>query len=1172
MENLMCSKKIVYDSSHPTTFVNKLDKNSFALLHYAARYNHLDIVKFLLSCNADPNIKGGDEGLTPLHVAAMCKVSPDSSTGVDQIQDSQNPDTINLFDVPMAAQISHKRQKQRPVKKDSVFDSQGKAIRDYKGPVTKRIKFHELDSQTVTHADTIINALIQKFANINGKNKYDATPVCYAAMKRNEAAITELLEYHNVDIEAKDGQGMTPLHYAAEQGCPRIAKILIDHKANLMASNKFDMTPLHLACEEGHPEVASLILSELKENSPGTLKNYINAKDKNSFSALHYAATSGVVELVSLLLEYGAECTFDQQTDYASPLHLACVSNQLDIVKLLVENNLNIVDVKNQNQETPLMIAASLNRTDILNYLLQHKLDIESIDNDQDTALFFACKKDHLESVKILLGAGAKLDRRNNDDYNPLHVAAVNNALHVAGHLLSTSSKHILQNSWDRYENRPIHLAVMNNHIEMVKLLVDNASPVDEKNASGLTPFLLAASRGYIDILKYLVDISLPLALDEDDRNNTALHLAAENGFHKAIPILVAFGMNVDYRNTQQMTALDLACSKGHYKTALALIESESSIDTGENSKHLSPLLIAAKYGHGDLITLLLNRGADITRIGPNGRNCLEIAIHEKRRDAVMAILNNPKWEMALRHVICEGDTATSPFRCMIETMPDMAEMVLDKCISDNNMPKDNSNYAINCNYEFLEDMHTAWGHKLKCMPKKPSAKSVSILSRITDKISNLMEAHHFRRNNRNHPLSMMVENERYAMLGHPLVRHLEKRKWNSSSSYIYYTKIFILIIYLVFLTGICLASASPPYKCIKLNETITIEPLNHSYEDNIKDCVSCPYIPIRNSFLNYIFIWFGKYFLLTLSSLFITKKVIGLYSNIYTLLSPQAVLEILGAVCSIIYVSGFFSGSSQPYELFRLYRCTNLFRSFGALALCFSWLSFVLYLTKLPKIGIYIIMYIDIFKTFLQFLPVYFMLIISFALPFYMVFLDRYVTNSYVTPFKAFIKTFVATVGEIEYDTFYNTQDETPLPVTYFLLFLFLFANSIILMNLLVGLAVDDIQGVQSKAFLKRVALRVKMSMQLESMLKDTRDRRISLQETIFPNQTKGHPIWSWWEFKSNPFEHNKARVHDQFELAQLSRKEMKYSFKIQKYQIKAINDKLQKLETLLEEVIKRI
>ncbi|KII70693.1 Transient receptor potential cation channel subfamily A member 1 [Thelohanellus kitauei] len=1161
---------MISPSSHLNTMLNKLDKHSYSLLHYAVRYNHLQIVKHLLSCNADPNIKGGEEQSTPLHIAAMYKSSDDSGSSVCQVTDPSNLDVAEIFDETANHLKLLKRQQPHSAAKEIIYDSHGILIPEYKG--SRFLKSRDKDTQALPHTDTIINALILKSANINARDKSDATPLCYAAMKRNGAALSELLEYPTVDIEAKDASWMTPLHYAAEQGCPRIARILIEHKADIKALNKFDMTPLHLACEEGHPEVARLILSAYEERWPQHLKEYVNKKDRNRLSPLHYAATSGVVELVSLLLEYGAECTFDSLNDYTSPLHLACITGKIENVTLLVENNSKIVDVKNQDQETPLMIAASLNRIDILTYLLKHDVDIDGFDQDQETALFLASKKDHIDSVKILLDAGAKLEKRNKNDHNPLHIAASNNSLRVAEYLLSTSYKDSLQNSWDRYENRPIHLAVMNNHFEMVKMLIEGSSPVDEKNANGLTPLLIAASRGYIDILKYLIDISLPLAVDEDDKNNTALHLAAENGFHRVIPILVDCGVNVDYRNNQQMTALDLACSRGHYKAALALIESEATIDTAENSKHLPPLIIASKYGHAELISLLLSRGADITKMDSTGRNCLEIAIDENRKEAVLAILNSVKWENALRHIAGGSGSVMSPLRRMIDTMPEMAEVVLDKCISNNQLPKNHPKYQIICNYEYLEDMHTVWGRELKNMPIRIENKSTSICSSIINKFSNFVKVSQFKRNNRNHPLSMMIEKGRYAMLGHPLIRYLVRNKWKSSSFYIYYIKIFILMINIIFLTGLCLATASPPYKCIKADEEYVVERLNYSYIDDIEGCQYCPFIPPESTAISYIFVYFGKFIVLILSFLLLMQKTLEVYSNIYNLFSAQSMFEIFGVVLAITYASGLLSFGSKPFEIFYLYRCTNKFRSVGAVALCFSWLSFVLYLTKLPKIGIYIVMYTDIFKTFLQFVPVYFMLILSFSLPFYMLFLDRHETNSYVTPFKSIMKTFVATVGEIEYDTFYNTKDEPPLPITYLILFIFLLVNSIILMNLLVGLAVDDIQGVQSKAFFKRLALRIKMSMEFESMLMGRWDRRIVLNEAIFPNQTKGHSFWSFWEFKSNPFTEDKTNSHDQFELMRLSMKEMKDSFRYLKHQIKIINDKNNRLESLLEELLRRM
>lgn len=52
-----------------TKLVNMLDKNKVSSLHYAARYDHLPIVKLLVKFGANVNIRG-DDGLTPLHWCA----------------------------------------------------------------------------------------------------------------------------------------------------------------------------------------------------------------------------------------------------------------------------------------------------------------------------------------------------------------------------------------------------------------------------------------------------------------------------------------------------------------------------------------------------------------------------------------------------------------------------------------------------------------------------------------------------------------------------------------------------------------------------------------------------------------------------------------------------------------------------------------------------------------------------------------------------------------------------------------------------------------------------------------------------------------------------------------------------------------------------------------------
>ncbi|KAF0991762.1 hypothetical protein HZS_1189, partial [Henneguya salminicola] len=1107
--------------------VNKKDRNGFTLLHYAVRYNHYSIVKYLLACGADYKMKGGPEEATSLHFAARYKVCPTLNSHRNKISD----DNFEKF-TSMASLFPHPQPEAKfksfskasnisKALKEYTYDSQGVLIPPT--PTKKKKKELEKKEKIIPHLDSIINALIAAGADVNARDEKEATPLHYAAMRRNVSSAEELLSYDIVNKEIKDKAWMTPLHYAAEQGCVPIASMLIEKGAILDVLNRFDMTPLHLACEEGHPDVAELLISAIEKNPQISLTKYLNFRDQNEQSALHYAAMSGDERLVSLLLKNEAQCLFPDSPNSTTPLHLACAAGNVDTVRVLIEKEPKLVNERNSNFETPLHIAASLNRVGILKYLLQQPVDLDLVDKDLETPLFVAAKKDHIEAVKLLVALGASITARNSNDYTPLHISAFNNALRCAELFLSLSQPENLQNTWDLHENRPIHLAVMQNHHDMVQLLISFTAPVESKNDIGMTPLLIAASKGHISIMKTLIEFSSPLALDEDDSNNTALHLGAMNGFYRAIPILVNSGVSVDCRNISHMTALDIACNNGHVKVVSALIDAEATINISENCKSTSPILIAAKEGHSEVITLLINKGGDVTKVDHYGRNCLEVAIDENRKEAVMAILNSSKWEQTLRHISHFNGVNSSPLRRLIDIMPDMSQKVFDKCMSSNSLPKNHPKYEIYCNYEYLEDMYSSWGAPLKILPeRRKNLKSYSPIVKIYNNIHSSIKTMRFRTQNKNHPLSLIIEKNRTSLLSHPLIRYLVRSKWNRASFYIYYIRMLLMILNIIFFTGLCLATASPPYSCTKSSSSnITPpQPLTHSYSDNLSGCVSCPIIVPGNTFSDIFFIVLGKYFVVILSVISLSYIIAFIICSINNLTNVQTIIEIFGSIMALLYVSGLFTYGSQPIELFPLFRCTNTFRSVGALGLCLLWLSFVLFLSKLPKIGIYVVMYMDIFRTFLQFVPVYFMLILSFALPFYMLFLDRFETNSYITPFKALMKTLVATVGEIEYDTFYNTKNEPPLPLTYLILFLFILSNSIILMNLLVGLAVDDIQGVQSNAFLKRLGLQVKMTMDFESILPDKfLQRFIIMDEKITPNEVKQTTFWSWWEFKSNPF-----------------------------------------------------
>ncbi|CAG8620517.1 6067_t:CDS:2, partial [Ambispora gerdemannii] len=135
----------------------------------------------------------------------------------------------------------------------------------------------------------------------------------------------------------------------------------------------------------------------------------------------------------------------------------------------------------------------------------------------------------------------------------------------------------------------------------------------EANQSSGLTPLHYAASRGHLDIVKYLIDTAGAMIDIEDSTGETALLKASYIGHTHVVAFLLQSKAKVDQVDNDGWTALHNASSQGHTKIVKYLFEhggADVDVDV-KNSKGYTPLMNAASKGHLDIVRYLLSHRAN---------------------------------------------------------------------------------------------------------------------------------------------------------------------------------------------------------------------------------------------------------------------------------------------------------------------------------------------------------------------------------------------------------------------------------------------------------------------------------------------------------------------------------------------------------------------------------
>ena len=147
--------------------------------------------------------------------------------------------------------------------------------------------------------------------------------------------------------------------------------------------------------------------------------------------------------------------------------------------------------------------------------------------------------------------------------------------------------------------------AVNSNNAASVRELIGQGVDVNELDAAGDAPLVMAAYNGHTEIVRLLLEAGADVSAVDPQMKATALHAAAYAGRTAAAKLLIAHHIDIDKQGPYNgYTALHDAVWQNHVETAEALIEAGANLHIKSHAGE-TPLDLARSQHHRELAALL---------------------------------------------------------------------------------------------------------------------------------------------------------------------------------------------------------------------------------------------------------------------------------------------------------------------------------------------------------------------------------------------------------------------------------------------------------------------------------------------------------------------------------------------------------------------------------------
>lgn len=181
--------------------------------------------------------------------------------------------------------------------------------------------------------------------------------------------------------------------------------------------NSDEISAISLAAYKGHHDVVLFLLKNGAD---------INSEDIDGDTPLFFAARFGYEKLAELLIEKGADVDHTNHKG-ESALVFSVVLDQLEVFKLLINSN----PCLQYNSSSALFEAAYMEHDDKEEILINKGAYLDFQNQDGDTALMYACRKNFKNVVDLLINAGANQNLINNEGVSAFEISKRHNYIQI---------------------------------------------------------------------------------------------------------------------------------------------------------------------------------------------------------------------------------------------------------------------------------------------------------------------------------------------------------------------------------------------------------------------------------------------------------------------------------------------------------------------------------------------------------------------------------------------------------------------------------------------------------------------------------------------------------------------------------------------------------------------